>query len=72
MKYLVIEIQKDANEQLATLVNQYESLNEAESKFYTVMAAAAISSVPVHAAAILTEEGVLHMSKYYIHKEEEA
>ena len=68
--YLVLEIQKTGN-QIATLIWPFESRNEADSKFYTVLAAAAISSVPLHAAALLTETGGCIKSESYIHESEE-
>lgn len=65
--YLVIEIQKDG-EQLAPLVSAYGAQNEAESRFHQILAAAAVSSVPVHAAALLSEEGFLLCSGCYKHE----
>ena len=53
--YIVMEIQKSNT--AATIVNTYETLNEAENKYHTVLAYAAISSVPKHSAVLLTEEG---------------
>ena len=40
---------------------------KAESKFYEVLAAAAISTLPVHAAIMFTSEGVPVMNQRYIH-----
>lgn len=67
--YLVIEIQK-AGDQLANIVTAYSSRNEAESKFYTVLAAAAISSIEKHAASLLTEDGNCIRSEVYEHEQE--
>lgn len=53
--FIVIEIQK--TDQIATLVTAYETRNEAEAKYHSILAAAALSSVPVHAAAMMSEEG---------------
>ena len=53
--YIVIEIQKGNT--ASTIVNTYETLNEAENKYHTILAYAAISSVPKHSAVLLTEEG---------------
>ena len=55
--YIVIELQKNAEGQVANLVTAHNSLAEAESKFYTILAAAAINEVPVHSAIIVSEEG---------------
>ena len=53
--FIVMEIQKGKT--TSTLVNTYETRNEAENKYHTVLAYAAISSVPKHSAVMLTEEG---------------
>lgn len=53
--YIVMEIQKSST--ASTIVNVYDTLNEAENKYHTILAYAAISSVPKHSAVLLTEEG---------------
>ena len=53
--YIVMEIQKGNT--ASTIVDTYETLNEAENKYHTILAYAAISSVPKHSAVLLTEEG---------------
>ena len=53
--YIVMEIQKSNT--AATIVNTYETRNEAENKYHTILASAAISNVPKHSAVLLTEEG---------------
>ena len=68
MKYIVIELQKNAEGVLTTPVNTYNTLAEAENKYYTILAYAAVSKVPVHSASILTEEGSPVMNKYYKHE----
>ena len=57
MKYIVIEMQKTAEGQVSNLVTAHNTLAEAESKFYTILASAAINDVPVHSAIIVSEEG---------------
>ena len=57
MKYIVIELQKNADGQVANLVTAHNSLAEAESKYYTILASAAINDVSVHSAIIVSEEG---------------
>ena len=57
--FVVIEIQKNNNNQIATLVNAYENRNQAFQKYHSVLSAAAVSDLPVHSAVILTEEGFL-------------
>lgn len=65
MNYIVMELQTDAV--TATLVNQYGDRAAAESKFHTVLAAAAVSAVPVHAAVLMTEEGFVLRNECYKH-----
>ena len=60
-----------------TLVNAYADRNTAEQKYHTVLAAAAVSALPCHAAAMLTEKGQLVRAEHYVHvapepEEEEA
>ncbi len=55
--YIVIELQKDAEGQVSNLVTSHNNLAEAESKYYSILASAAISEVPVHSAIIVSEEG---------------
>lgn len=58
MKYVVIEIQKFADGTIAVPpVNTYDSFFDAASRYHTILAAAAISDVPVHTAMMLTETG---------------
>ena len=53
--YIVMEIQKGNT--ASTIVDSYETLNEAENKYHTILAYAALSNVPKHSAVLLTEEG---------------
>lgn len=68
MNYIVIEIQK--TDSVATLVTPFDNRNAAYSKYYQVLAAAAVSQIPLHSAAILTEEGRTIESKSFNHSEE--
>lgn len=65
--YIVIELQTDASGGVGNLVYKYDTLNEAEAKYHSILAAAAVSALPVHAAAILTNAGTLVRSEYYMH-----
>ena len=67
MKYIVIEMQKTAEGQVANLVTAHNTLAEAESKFYTILASAAINDVPVHSAIIVSEEGFPVKHQCYKH-----
>lgn len=68
MKYLVIEIQKFANDQMSTPTYAYDSQNSAESKYHTILAAAANSQLPVHSALLINEEGYPLRHECYKHE----
>lgn len=66
--YIVIELQKLNDTTVANLVYQKQTLNEAESTYHSILSYAAVSSVPVHSAVILTDAGQLVMSKAFRHE----
>ena len=49
--YIVMEVQNSGN--TAVLTTAYSDLNQALAKYHTVLAAAAVSSVPFHACYII-------------------
>ena len=51
MTYLVIEIQTNTDGTVGNLISAYTERNLAEQKYYTVLAAAAVSTLPTHAVA---------------------
>lgn len=55
--FLVLEIQKNSEGQLAALVTQHEDIREAKSKYHAVLSVAAKSGLPRHSAAIIHEDG---------------
>lgn len=58
MKYIVIEIQKFADGTISVPpIATFDSFFEAVSRYHTILAAAAISEVPVHSCILLTETG---------------
>ena len=63
--YIVIEIQKD--DQVATIVNSYADRNVAEQKYHQILAAASVSSVQIHSAVMLEEDGRLLKRETYSH-----
>lgn len=65
--YIVMEIQTNSEGVVSTILNQYEALNLAENKFYQIMAAASISSIPTHTACIFTDQGTLVRTDSYQH-----
>ena len=68
--YILLEIQVNDNGQVGTLITNYSDLREAESRFYTVMAAAALSELPVHSAVLMTEKGLKLKNGWYTHDDE--
>lgn len=70
MKYLVIEIQTNTDGSVGNLVYAYDSRNEAESKYHSILASAAVSQLPCHAAIIITNEAHVIMGSRYTHVEE--
>lgn len=65
--FIVIELQKNAEGVVSNIVTPFDSLAEAESKYYSVLAAAAISKIPVHSAIIVSEEGFPVKHQCYKH-----
>lgn len=54
--YIVIELQKNGD-QVANIVTSHSTRQEAEAKYHTILAAAAVSGVEVHSAVMLSDEG---------------
>ena len=69
-KYVVLEIQTNADGTIGSLVTSYDNKLEAENKYHTVLAYAAVSNLPVHAAVILTNEGRTVKTEMYMHEQE--
>lgn len=67
--YIVVEIQAQ-EDTAATLTNVYTDKYAAENKYHTVLAAAAVSSVPVHTVTMINEFGFVIKSEYYKHTQE--
>ena len=67
MKYIVIELQKNAEGMVANIVTEHSNLNDAESKYFSIMASAAVSNIPVHSAIIVSEEGHPVRHEFYKH-----
>lgn len=65
--FIVIELQKNAEGVVSNIVTSFDSLAEAESKYYSVLASAAVSNVPVHSAIIVSEEGFPVKHQCYKH-----
>lgn len=65
--YIVMEIQKQNEEQVSTIVNSFTDLNAAENKYHTILAAAAVSTVPLHSSVMFLEDGTEIKHETYQH-----
>ena len=63
--FYVLELQTDQTG--AVLVFTYDNLTQAESKFYAILSAAAVSSVRKHGAIILNEDGIMLKHEVFNH-----
>ena len=68
--YIVIEIQTNPNGTVGNIVNSYATKDLAFQKFHTILAAAAVSSLPVHAAVILDNKGLQIAAQAFEHEVE--
>ena len=62
--YLVIELQT-SNGQISTLNYQFNDIRLAEQKYYSILSAAAVSTIDVHAALIIDAKGTVLKNDYY-------
>ena len=73
--YTTLENQVRNDGSKGLLYDHFEDLNAALAKYYTVCAAAAISEIPYHSAAILRDDGILIEGRVFDrrvdHEEEE-
>ena len=67
MKYIVVELQKNAEGVVSNIVTDHDTLEKAESKYFSVLASAAVSNIPVHSAIIVSEEGFPVRNEFYKH-----
>lgn len=67
--YLVIELQTNGDT-MANLAWAYSSKEQAEQKYHTVLAAAAVSTVETHTALIMNAEGTVIKRETYKHMSE--
>lgn len=69
MDYLVIEIQTFDTGAVTTQAWRYEDNLSAEAKYHSVLAAAAKSALPRHAATMLAGDGSYVQHRCYEHGE---
>ena len=67
MKYIVLEIQTNADGSVGTLTYAFDDQNQAESKYHQVLAAGAISELPMHSAILITNDCTMLKSDVYYH-----
>lgn len=63
--FIVIELQTNSDGTVGSLVTKHEERNVAESKFFQIMSAAALSDIPVHSAIMVDELGMICKQDYY-------
>lgn len=66
--YIVIELQKNAEGKVSNIVTEHDTLAVAESKYHSILAAAAVSEIPVHSAMIVSEEAFPVKNQCYKHQ----
>ena len=66
--FIVLEIQTNTDGTVGTLINAYADQNQAESKYHLVLSSAAVSALPVHSCALLTNEGFPLRHECYKHE----
>jgi len=71
MKYIVIELQTNADGTVGNLVLAYDEEDAAWSKYHDVLSAAAVSALPMHAATLLRSDGTLVESRCFVHGQDE-
>lgn len=69
--YIVIEIQTNPNGTVGNIVSAYGNRDLAFQKFHAVLSAAAVSTLPVHAAVILDNHGLQIAAECFEHVEQE-
>lgn len=70
MKYIVIELQTSDDGTVGNFVWAFDERNKAESKYHAVLAVAAVSEIPIHAASLLQNDGRLLNCASYDHTPE--
>ncbi len=63
--YTTIENQVRDDGSKGLLYDHFDTLEQAEAKYFTVCAAAAISGIPYHAAYLLHSDGAVIYEKIY-------
>ena len=72
MTYIIVEVQTYDNGSIGHLTYQLGDQSSAEQKYHTCLAAAAVSTLPCHAVAMLDSQGRLIKREMYKHDTEES
>lgn len=67
MTYIVIELQVNVGGAVSNLVYAYTDRQQAENKYHTILAAAAVSGLPCHSAVMIAEDGTPIQHQCYRH-----
>lgn len=68
MTYIVAELQTNREGVTANITTTYTDRYQAEQKYHSILAAAAVSDVYIHAATILDMYGGVVKSEHYMHE----
>lgn len=68
-KYVVVEMQTYENGSIGNIVSAYDTINEAGNKYHTILASAAVSGLPCHAAVMMDNFGNMLEHYSYWHEE---
>lgn len=71
MKFLVTEIQTFENGAVSNPTYAYDTESAALSKYFSILSAASLSKLPIHACMLFTNSGVTLRSEFFEHKTEE-
>lgn len=63
--YTTIENQVRTDGGKGLLYDHFDSLNDAYAKFYTILAAAAVSGIPYHAGFLIRDDGIVMEGKVF-------
>lgn len=66
--YIIHEMQTTGNQTALVPALTYTDRNQADSAYHTALAAAAISSVPIHTVLMVDEHGNTIKCDYYEHQ----
>lgn len=66
-KFVLVEIQTNSDGTVSVLNTAYDDRFYAEGAYHSVLASAALSSLPCHSAVLLESDGTFLDSQYYEH-----